>query len=120
MVLNPKMTRGGGGRVRTVRHDRVSLRQDATYRFIMRFNDPRPSGPKDLGVEINGSTARFALHQEADHYICEVILDRAMLAKCSGLCRIQIDTGETISPGSADIRLLGILVRQIEFICQAS
>jgi hypothetical protein len=104
----------GPGRQFTIE---VPLREDASYRFAMIFRDPRPSGPGHLGVEINNFPVAFDLSSEDELYRCEFDIDQALLAKSSGFCRIEIQTGETIQLTPPDLRLLGISVRKIEFIC---
>jgi hypothetical protein len=95
----------------------VPLRQDASYRFRMTFGDPRPSGVGNLTVHINGFPVAFTLSSEANRFRCEFDIDQGILAKSSGFCRIQVQTGESVSVTPADRRLLGISVRGIEFIC---
>jgi len=95
----------------------VPLRQDVSYRFDMTFSDPRPSGPGDLAVEINDYPMAFELWSEGELYRCVFVIEQALLAKSEGFCRIQIDSGETIQLSPSDIRLLGISVRRVEFIC---
>jgi hypothetical protein len=98
----------------------VPLRADASYRFIMTFDDPRPSGPDKLAVEMNDVPVPIELWPEDEGYRCEFIIDRAQLARSSGFCRIRFDTGEAIRFGPSDLRPLGVLVRRVEFICLES
>jgi len=95
----------------------VPLRQDVSYRFDMTFSDPRPSGPGNLTVEINDYPIPFELWPEGPFYRCVLVIEQMLLAKSSGFCRIQIDTGETGQLSETDLRLLGISVRRIEFVC---
>jgi hypothetical protein len=98
----------------------VPLREDASYRFVLTFNDKRPSGLEDLAVEVNDVPIVFELWPESDRYRCEFIIDQALLARSTGFCRIRIDAGAPVRPGDNDLRLLGLLVRRIEFICLES
>ena len=95
----------------------VPLRVDASYRFILTFDDPRPSGPDKLTVEMNDAPVPIELWPEQEGYRCEFIIDQAPLARSSGFCRIRFDTGEAIRRGPSDLRPLGVLVRRVEFIC---
>jgi hypothetical protein len=102
----------GPGRQFTIE---VPLRQDASYRFAMTFRDPRPAGPGHLEVEVNDFPMTFDLTADGNFFRCEFDIDQALLAKSSGFCRIQINTGDTVQLTPPDMRLLGILVRKIEF-----
>jgi hypothetical protein len=95
----------------------VPLRQDASYRFALRFNDVRPAGPEHFAVEINDLPLPFELWPEGRSFNCEMIIPQPILAKSSGFCRIRIDTGDTVQMREQDIRLLGIQVLKIEFMC---
>jgi hypothetical protein len=95
----------------------VPLRQDVSYRFDMTFSEPRPSGPGDLSVEINDYPIPFELWSEGRLYRCVFVIEQGLLAKSGGVCRIQIDTGETSQLSASDLRLLGISVRRVEFVC---
>jgi hypothetical protein len=95
----------------------VPLREDVPYRFDITFNDPRPSGPGDLSVEINDYPVAFELWSEGDLYRCVLVIEQGLLRKNGGICRIQIDTGEPIQLSTSDIRLLGVSVRRVEFVC---
>ncbi len=104
----------GPGRYFTIE---VPLRWDASYRFEMTFSDPRPSGPADMAVEVNDIPVPLELISEDNGYKCVFIIGQPLLASSSGLCRIQIDSGETIQLNPSDIRRLGIAVRRIDFFC---
>jgi hypothetical protein len=104
----------GPGRLVTLE---VALREDVSYRFDMAFNDPRPSGPGNLAVEINDYPIAFELWSEGALIRCVFVIEQGLLARSGGICRIQIDTGETIRLGQSDIRLLGVSVQRVEFIC---
>jgi hypothetical protein len=95
----------------------VPLRHDVSYRFDMTFGDPRPSGPTDLAVEINDYPIPFEIWPEGELYRCVFVIEQALLEKSFGVCRIQIDTGETSQLSTSDLRWLGISVRCLEFIC---
>jgi hypothetical protein len=95
----------------------VPLRQDVSYRFDMNFSDPRPAGPDSLTIEINEYPIPFELWSEGRRYRCVFVIDQGLLAQSGGFCRIQIDTGETSRLSPSDIRLLGISVHRVEFIC---
>jgi hypothetical protein len=95
----------------------VPLRPDASYRFIMTFDDPRPSGPDRFGVELNDVPIQIELWPEDEGYRCEFIIEQAQLAGSSGFCRLRFETGEPIRLGLSDLRPLGVLVRRVEFIC---
>ena len=94
----------------------VPLRDDASYRMVLKFHDARPIGPEQIQVEINDLPVVPEVWPEDDMFSCEVVIDQTLLASSAGFCRVRIDAGETVMIGS-DIRLLGIMVRQIEFIC---
>ena len=95
----------------------VPLRQDVSYRFDMTFSDPRPSGPGDLTVEINDYPVAFELWSEGPLYRCVFVIEQGLLAKSGGFCGIQFDAGETRQVSPSDLRLLGVSVRRIEFVC---
>ncbi len=95
----------------------VPLRQDVSYRFDMTFSDPRPSGPGNMMVEINDYPIPFELWSEGRLYRCAFVIEQGLLAKSGGMCRIQIDTGETSQLSPSDLRLLGISIHRVEFIC---
>lgn len=95
----------------------VPLREDVSYRFDMTFSDPRPSGPGNLTVEVNDYPMACELWSEGSLYRCVFVIDQGLLFKSGGFCRIQIDTGETSQLSPTDIRLLGISVRRVEFVC---
>jgi hypothetical protein len=97
----------------------VPLRPDASYRFSMGFRDPRPAGPAPLTVEINDHPVTCVMTSDANQFLCEFDIERSLLARSSGFCRIQIHTGETVRLSPQDMRLLGISVRKIEFTCLA-
>jgi hypothetical protein len=83
----------------------------------MTFSDPRPSGPGDLTVEVDDYPIAFELWSEGRLYRCVFVIEQSLLAKSGGFCRIQIDTGETSRLSVSDMRLLGISVRRVEFVC---
>jgi hypothetical protein len=95
----------------------VPLRQDVSYRFDMTFADPRPSGPGNLTVEVNDYPMAFELWSEGPLYRIVFVIEQGLLARSGGFCRIQIDTGETGQLSPPDLRLLGISVRRVEFVC---
>jgi hypothetical protein len=95
----------------------VPLRQDASYRFNMTFNDPRPLGPKHLAVEINNFPIAFELSCVGSLFRCEFDIDQSVLGKSFGFCQILFHTGDTVNLTQAGHRLVGISVRRIEFKC---
>jgi Sulfotransferase family len=95
----------------------VPLRQDVSYRFDMTFSDPRPAGPGDITVEVNDYPMAFELWSEGHLFRCAIVIEQGMLARSDGICRIEIDTGETSQPSASDLRQLGISVQKVEFIC---
>jgi hypothetical protein len=98
----------------------VPLRTDVAYRLVMTFGGSRAPALDDITAEVNDLPVAFAPPQDGCSYRLALTIPKAMLARCSGFCRIRFDTHKTGQLGPSDIRTLGVVVRKIFFECLES
>jgi hypothetical protein len=94
----------------------VPLRDDASYRLILSFTGNRPLLPADVVAEVNDVPVAFEATQ-GDARTHALVIPVGLLAPHEGFCRIRLQTTEPVQLSTADVRTLGVAIRQIVFEC---